>query len=150
MKHIIPVITISGLLLCLVGCSKPIEGEQPYRFLAVRCGALYYVLATNHTFTLKPEDGSSTLGGDWRLEGSRLITIGQFYTNGLCCSCHQEWRQQDYRSLPTRGWFYIIGAGRFPASRRLCQAIDMICCQVAGPLPPPAEFSAKPEYSCQP
>jgi len=39
-------------------------------------------LATNHTFTLKPEDGSSTLGGDWRLDGSRLITTGQVYTNG--------------------------------------------------------------------
>ena len=40
------------------------------------------LLATNHTFTLKPEDGNSTLGGNWRLEGSRLITSGQIYTNG--------------------------------------------------------------------
>jgi hypothetical protein len=39
-------------------------------------------LAANHTFTLKPENGSSTLSGDWRLEGSRLITSGRIYMNG--------------------------------------------------------------------
>jgi len=40
------------------------------------------LLAANHTFTLQPDAGATTLGGNWRLEGSRLITSGQIYTNG--------------------------------------------------------------------
>ena len=82
MKHIIPVITISGLLLCLVGCSKPIAESSLIGTWQFDTEHSIMLLATNHTFTLKLEDGSSTLGGDWRLEGSRLITTGQIYTNG--------------------------------------------------------------------
>jgi hypothetical protein len=82
MKNKIEVITISGLLLCLIGCSKPIEESSVIGTWQFDAEHSVMLLATNHTFLLKAEDGSSTFGGNWRLEGSRLITIGQAYTNG--------------------------------------------------------------------
>lgn len=82
MKHKLAVITIPGLLLCLVGCGKPIQESNLIGLWQFDAEHSIMLLATNHTFTLKPEDGNSTLGGNWRLEGSRLITSGQIYTNG--------------------------------------------------------------------
>ena len=82
MKHKIAVSTIACFLLCILGCGKQVDESRLFGTWQFDAEHSIMLLATNHTFTLKPDDGSSTLGGDWRLEGNRLITSGQTYTNG--------------------------------------------------------------------
>ena len=80
MKHIIPVINISGLLLCIVGCSKPVEESSLIGTWQFDAQHSIMVLDASHAYTLKGDDGRSILG-EWRLEGHRLITVGQTWTN---------------------------------------------------------------------
>ena len=82
MKHKIAVSTIASLLLCILGCGKQVDESRLFGTWQFDAEHSIMSLATNHTFTLKPGDGSSTLGGEWRLEADRLITSGQIYTNG--------------------------------------------------------------------
>jgi len=80
MKDKIADITIAGLLLCLVGCGKPVEEGRLVGSWKFDAQQTTMALETNHTYALKAGDGRTTLG-QWKLEGNRLITIGQTWTN---------------------------------------------------------------------
>jgi len=80
MKHKFAVISISGLLLCLVGCGKPIAESSLLGTWRFDVQHTVMVLDASHAYTLKADDGRTTLG-EWRLEGHRLITVGQTWTN---------------------------------------------------------------------
>jgi hypothetical protein len=82
MKHKITVSGVVCLLLCVCGCSKQVDESRLFGTWQFDAEHSIMSLAANHSFTLKSDDGSSTLGGVWRLEGGRLITSGQVYTNG--------------------------------------------------------------------
>src|ERR1039458_4777350 len=80
------------------------------------------------------------------MEAARLAEIGdskeadslppvRFTRTGLWLFVPPRITTPRLRSLPTRGWFYKIGAGRFPASRELCLAIDMILSPNKSPEP---------------
>jgi hypothetical protein len=80
MKPQLAVIPISALLLCLAGCGRPIEEGRLLGTWEFDVQQTRMVLDANHAYTLKADDGRTTLG-QWRLVGSRLITIGQTWTN---------------------------------------------------------------------
>jgi hypothetical protein len=80
MKHKIAVSAIACLLLCIPGFGRPINESRllgAWQFDVLRTTM---TLDTNHTYTLKADDGRTTLG-EWKLQGNRLITIGQTWTN---------------------------------------------------------------------
>lgn len=80
MKHQFTVFTISSLLLCLAGCGKPVEESSLVGAWQFDVQHTIMVLDASHAYTLKADDGRTTLG-EWRLEGHRLITVGQMWTN---------------------------------------------------------------------
>ena len=79
-KHKFAVSAFVGLLLCLSGCGKPIAESRLLGAWQFDVRRTIMVLETNHTYTLKADDGRTTIG-DWRLQGRRLITIGHLWTN---------------------------------------------------------------------
>ena len=80
MNHKFAVGTVVGLLFCILGCGKPIEESSLLGTWQFDVQRAIMVLDTNHTYTLKADDGRATLG-EWKLQGHRLITIGQSWTN---------------------------------------------------------------------
>ena len=80
MKHKIAVSAIACLLLCIPGCGRPINESRLLGAWQFDVQRTTMTLDTNHTYTLKADDGRTTLG-EWKLQGNRLITIGQTWTN---------------------------------------------------------------------
>ncbi|HZL43165.1 MAG TPA: hypothetical protein VFD66_07770 [Verrucomicrobiae bacterium] len=78
MKKGIAVSVLLSALVCICGCGKPIDESRLIGAWQFNAQRTIMVLETNHAYTLKGENdnGPATLG-EWRLQGHRLITIGQ-------------------------------------------------------------------------